>query len=44
MTRLEQEVLEIMRHHIPEITKQLLRIADSLEYFRGNKTGQVKEK
>lgn len=31
MTRLEQEVLEEARHNIPEIAKQLGRIADSLE-------------
>ena len=31
MTRLEQEVLEVARHDIPEIAKQLGRIADSLE-------------
>lgn len=31
MTRLEQEVLEEARRCIPEIAKQLERIADSLE-------------
>ena len=31
MTRLEQEVLEVARYDIPEIAKQLKRIADSLE-------------
>lgn len=33
MTRLEQEVLEEARYYIPEIGKQLKRIADSLETF-----------
>ena len=31
MTRLEQEVLGEARYYIPEIAKQLGRIADSLE-------------
>lgn len=31
MTMLEQQVLETVRHYIPEIAKQLGRIADSLE-------------
>lgn len=31
MTMLEQQVLEIARHNIPEIAKQLGRMADSLE-------------
>lgn len=44
MTRLEQEVLEEARHYIPEIAKQLGRIADTLEVLRGNRTGQAKEK
>ena len=44
MTRLEQEVMEEARHFIPEIAKQLGRIADSLEYFRGNQAEQAKEK
>lgn len=34
MTRLEQEVLEEARHYIPEIAKQLGRIADSLETIK----------
>lgn len=44
MTMLEQQVLEIARHFIPEIAKQLERIADNLEYFRGNRAEQAKEK
>ena len=43
MTRLEQEVLEVARHNIPEIAKQLERIADNLETFTKFMTEQVKE-
>lgn len=43
MTRLEQEVLEEARHYIPEIAKQLERIADNLETFTKFMTDQVKE-
>lgn len=43
MTRLEQEVLEVARHYIPEIAKQLGRIADAIETFNKFMTDQVKE-
>lgn len=43
MTRLEQEVLEVARHDIPEIAKQLERIADSIEAFNKLAAEQVKE-
>jgi molecular chaperone GrpE (heat shock protein) len=43
MTRLEQEALEEARHFIPEIAKQLLRIADNLEAFVKLAAEQVKE-
>lgn len=44
MTMLEQQVLEIARHFIPEIAKQLLRIADDLEAFVKLAAEQAKEK
>jgi hypothetical protein len=43
MTVLEQQVLEAARHYIPEIAKQLERIADNLEAFAKFMTDQVKE-
>lgn len=43
MTRLEQEVLEVARHDIPEIAKQLGRIADGIETFNKLTAKQVKE-
>lgn len=43
MTKLEQEVLEEARHYIPEIAKQLGRIADGIETFNKLAAEQVKE-
>lgn len=43
MTRLEQEVLEVARHYIPEIAKQLGRIADGIETIKKLAAKQVKE-
>ena len=43
MTMLEQQVLEIARHFIPEIAKQLGRIADGIETFNKLAAEQVKE-
>lgn len=43
MTRLEQEVLEIARHDIPEIAKQLGRLADGIETIKKLTAKQVEE-
>lgn len=43
MTVLEQQVLETVRHYVPEIAKQLGRIADNLEAFTKLAAEQVKE-
>lgn len=43
MTVLEQQVLETVRYYIPEIAKQLERIADGIETCTKFMTDQVKE-